>query len=60
MNTHRSGEGPFVESIFIHERNEIWNEDDDCGNTSLNEDLVDMVVAVDGFVASLFFSCTMV
>ena len=48
MNAHRSRAGQFVEFIFIHEWNEIWNEGDDtiCGNTNLHEDMVDMVVAV--------------
>ena len=48
MNTHRLGAGQFVEFIFIHEWNEIWNDGDDmiCRNTKLHENMIDMVVAV--------------
>ena len=48
MNTHRSGAGQFVEFIFIHEWNEIWNDGDDMisRNTNLHENMIDMLVAV--------------
>ena len=48
MNTHRLGAGQFVEFIFIHEWNEIWNDGDDMisRNTNLHENMIDMLVAV--------------
>ena len=45
MNIHTSGAGQFVEYYLTRERNETKNEDDvNCGNTILNEDMIVAVV----------------
>ena len=48
MKNHTLGAGQFVEFILTHERNETWNDDDvNCGNTNLNEDMiVEVVIAI--------------
>ena len=47
MNTHRLGAGQFVEFIFIHEWNEIWNDGDDMiSRNTKKKNMIDMLVAV--------------
>ena len=45
MKTHTLGAGQFVAFILTRGRNETQSEDDiDCGNTNLNEDMIVEVV----------------
>ena len=44
MKTYTLRAGQFIVFIFTRERNETWNDDVNCENTNLNEDMIVAVV----------------